>query len=72
MSLEVTIAVLAVALVIAALANYKSRRPLELGKVQWIPYLGVQFAAILVVVLMIGHLITLLTGQPFTGRLSSI
>ena len=34
-----------------------------------VPYLGIQFLAILGVVLMLGHLVTLLTGKPFTGRM---
>ena len=71
MSLEITIAVLVGAVIVGGFANYKSRQPVELGETQWIPYLGVQFVAILAAILMVAHLITLLTGVPFVGRFSS-
>lgn len=70
MSLAVTISILVAALVVGALANYKTRQPVELGETRWIPYLGVQFVAILVVILMAAHLVTLLTGVPLVGRFS--
>ena len=70
MSLTVTISILVAALVVGAFANYKSRQPVEIGKTRWIPYLGVQFVAILAVILMAAHLVTLLTGVPLVGRFS--
>lgn len=70
MSLTVTISILVAALAVGAVANYRSRQPIELGETRWVPYLGVQFVAILVVVLMAAHLVTLLTGVPLVGRYS--
>ena len=70
MSLAVTNSILIAALIVGAFANYKSRQPVELGKTSWIPFLGVQFVAILVVILMAAHLVTLLTGVPLKGRFS--
>lgn len=70
MSLTVTISILVAALAVGAFANYKSRQPIELGETRWVPYLGLQFVAILVVVLMAAHLVTLLTGVPLVGRYS--
>ncbi|MFQ5533833.1 MAG: hypothetical protein ACE5EM_03310 [Sphingomonadales bacterium] len=71
MPLEITIALLIAAFLLAAFANYKSRQPLELGETRWIPYLGVQFVAVLAIIMMIAHLITLITGQPFVGRMGT-
>ena len=69
MTMPVTVAILIVSLVIAIFANYKARRPYEPGKLPWIPYTAVQFVAILVFVLMLGHMVSLWTGKPFTGRM---
>ncbi len=69
LTLEVTLAILAVAVVVVGFSNYMSRKPAEPGKVRWIPYVGVQFLGILVVVLMVAHLISLVTGQPLVGRM---
>lgn len=70
MTMTVTVSILIVSFAIAAFSNYKTRRPYEPGKLPWIPYTAVQFVAILVFVLMLGHLITLWTGTPFIGRLT--
>ena len=68
MSLTVTLSVLAVAAAIFGYANYKSRRPPEPGGAPLIPYGGIQFVALVAMILMLAHLVTLLTGRPFTGR----
>ena len=69
MGLTVTLVILGVALVAGIFANIQSRRPPDPTKVRMLPYLGIQFFAILVVILMAAHLITLLTGKPFVGRM---
>jgi hypothetical protein len=68
MSLELTLAVLFTALVVAALANWRERRPRELGRPPLVPYTAIQVVAVLVVILMLAHLVSLLTGQPLRGR----
>jgi hypothetical protein len=68
MGMAATLALLAGAAVLALACNLLDRRPTEPGKPRLIPYLAIQYVALLVVVLMLGHLITLWTGQPFTGR----
>jgi uncharacterized membrane protein YidH (DUF202 family) len=65
--LGVTIAALAIALGFAALANWQMRRPFERRWLPVVPWLGVQFLAAAVALVMLAHLISLLTGQPF-GR----
>jgi hypothetical protein len=69
MSLTVTIAIIVVAALVFGLATYKARQPYEPGRPPTVPYLVIQFVAVLAIILMAGHLVTLLTGKPFTGRL---
>ena len=69
MSLGVTLVILVAAAIVFALATYKARQPYEPGRPPFVPYLVVQFVAVLAIILMAGHLVTLLTGKPFTGRL---
>ena len=69
MSLTVTLAILVAAALVFGWATYKARQPYEAGRPPFVPYLVVQFVAVLAVILMAGHLVSLLTGKPFTGRL---
>jgi hypothetical protein len=62
-----TIVTLAVAFGCAALANWQMRRPFERRWLPVVPWLGVQFVAVAVLLVMAAHLISLLTGHPF-GR----
>ena len=68
MSMTVTLSILGVALVLGLFANWKSRQPYEPGKLPLLPYTGIMFVCVLITFLMLGHLITLLTGEPFKGR----
>ncbi|MDJ0949004.1 MAG: hypothetical protein QNJ94_08785 [Alphaproteobacteria bacterium] len=68
MSLTVTLIVLALAAALLAFSNYMSRCPTEPGKPRLIPYQGLQFVALIAIVLMLAHLVTLFTGEPFKGR----
>lgn len=65
-----TAAALAAGVVLFLGATYMARRPKEDGELRWIPYGGLQFVAILVVILALAHIISLLTGQPLVGRFS--
>ena len=69
MSLTATLAILAVAALVFGLATYKARQPYQPGTSLYVPYLAIQFVAVLTIILMLGHLVSLLTGKPFTGRL---
>jgi hypothetical protein len=68
MSLELTLADLFAALAIAALANWRERRPRDFGRPPLVPYTAIQVVAVVVVILMLAHLVSLLTGQPLKGR----
>jgi hypothetical protein len=70
MGLSTTLILLAGAVVAFVVALYQHRRPRELGHVSLLPYGGIQFAALVLVVLMVAHLISLLSGAPLIGRFS--
>jgi len=63
----VTVAALAIAVGLAAFANWQMRRPFERRWLPVVPWLGVQFVAAAVALSRLAHLISLLTGRPF-GR----
>jgi hypothetical protein len=65
--LGATIASLVAAFAVAALANWQMRRPFNRRWLPVVPWLGVQFVAVAVLLVMAAHLISLLTGHPF-GR----
>jgi hypothetical protein len=65
--LGATIASLVIAFGFAALANWQMRRPFERRWLPIVPWLGVQFVAVAVLLVMAAHLVSLLTGHPF-GR----
>ena len=65
--LGATIASLVIAFLFAALANWQMRLPFNRRWLPVVPWLGVQFIAVAVLLVMAAHLISLLTGHPF-GR----
>ncbi len=69
MGLEATLAVLTAAVLVFAAARHFHERPYEPGRLWRPPWLAIMFIAALVAVAMLAHLITLLTGKPFTGRM---
>ena len=64
MSVFQTIAAMVLAALIFALANYKARQPYEPGKLFQVPYIGVQFAAVLALVVMFAYLSHLSSQAP--------
>lgn len=62
-----TIITLLVALAMGGLANWQLRRPAHRRILPIVPWMGVQFLAGVVILLMLAHLGTLATGKPF-GR----
>lgn len=68
MTLMPTIIILVACIATFAVASLLSRRSRRLDSVDLVPYLPIQFLAILGIVLMLAHLVSLLTGHPFTGR----
>jgi uncharacterized membrane protein YidH (DUF202 family) len=69
MSLTVTLIVLAVCLAVLGIAQIRERRRYEPGRISLIPWVPLQFVAMLGVIVALAHLVTLLTGEPLAGRL---
>lgn len=68
MTLPVTLAVMAAAIVGLALSSWRARRPADPGRPRLVPMGAIQFLSILVIILMAAHLISLLTGHTLTSR----
>lgn len=66
--LTITLSIMAAALAVAGFANWQLRRPVIDRFLPILPWLGIQFVAALVVIVMLGHLVTLLTGHEFKSR----
>jgi hypothetical protein len=67
MGVGATLSVLGVALALAALANWRERRP-HPGEPTLMPYTLIQILAIVLALLMAAHLVSLLTGHQLTSR----
>jgi uncharacterized membrane protein YidH (DUF202 family) len=68
MSLGLTLVLLLAALAIAAYANWRERRPRDLGRPPLVPYTAIQVIAVVAIIIMLAHLVSLLTGQPLKSR----
>lgn len=68
MSLTVTLVVLALGAALFVWSNWDARRQRPLGEVSLVPHTMLQIVALIAVVAMAAHLVTLLTGTPLTGR----
>ena len=68
MSFTVTIMLLVLGIAVFAGANFMSRRPAEPGNPSLIPWTALQFVGLVMVILMLAHLVTLLSGTPLQGR----
>lgn len=64
-----TLAALGFAAILFAFAGWRARRPREVGELRYIPWTGVQCVAVVIAIVALAHLITLLTGKPFVGRM---
>jgi hypothetical protein len=68
MSLTVTLIILALATAIFAWSVWRVRREVP-GEPSLIPHGAIQFLCAIALILMAAHLVSLLTGQPLTGRM---
>lgn len=69
MELAITAALFVLFLGLFIFARWKARQPAEPLKVRWINYTIVQYGAAVVMLLMVAHLLTLMTGRTFKGRM---
>ncbi len=68
LSLTATLLILAACIAILVAGQIRERRRYKPGRVSLIPWVPLQFIAMLGVMLMLAHVISLLTGEPFVGR----
>ncbi len=68
MSLAITLALLLLAVGVAGLANWRERRPQEIGNPPLVSYAAVQMIAVAVALVMAAHLVSLVTGHPLVSR----
>ncbi len=68
MGLGATLAILLAALTVAALANWRERRPRPPGNPPLVSTTAIQMIAVVVAILMLAHLVSLLMGTPLKSR----
>jgi len=68
LGLPLTLTIFALFLGMFVFANWRARQPAQPLKVRMVNYHVVQIVCIVVVLLMVAHLVTLITGQPMTPR----
>jgi hypothetical protein len=69
MSLTLTLVILAICVAILGIAQIRERRPYEPGRITLVPWVPLQFLAMMGLILMLAHLVSLLTGEPLVGRM---
>lgn len=67
MSMTTTLAAMGIALAVLALAVWGDRRPYEPGR-PWRPWKLLMALGLTALLVLAGHLVTLLSGTPFRGR----
>ena len=68
MTETVSLIVLGLAVALLVLATWQARRKREPGKLPIIPWVGVQYVAVVVIIIVGIHVVGLLTGQDLKGR----
>jgi hypothetical protein len=68
LGLAATLAITGLGLGLFGFANWRARQPAQPLKVRMVNYHVIQMAAIVVVLLMAAHLVTLFAGHPVTGQ----
>ncbi len=68
MSLSLTLIILTVCLAVLGIGQIRERRRYEPGRISLIPWVPLQFLAMMGVILMLAHLVSLVTGEPLVGR----
>ncbi|MEO9904583.1 hypothetical protein [Nisaea sp.] len=69
MDLFTTLIALGAAALLFAFAYWQDKREREPGQVTLIPYTMIQILAVVTCLVLLAHLVTLISGTPFRGRL---
>ena len=68
LSLTATLIILAACIAVLVAGQIRERRRYKPGRISLIPWVPLQFIAMLGVMLMLAHVISLVSGKPFIGR----
>ncbi len=68
----ITLVGLAISGGLFAFALIMSNRPIVPGEVRMFPYTALMFISIMAIIVLVGHLLTLLTGTPLVGKRSGL
>ncbi|MHA1536509.1 MAG: hypothetical protein ACTSUD_03050 [Alphaproteobacteria bacterium] len=68
LSLTATLIILAACVAVLVAGQIRERRRYKPGRISLIPWVPLQFLAMLGVMLMLAHVISLVSGKPFIGR----
>ncbi|MEP3114476.1 hypothetical protein [Nisaea sp.] len=69
MDLFTTLIALGAAALLFAFSYWQDKREREPGQVTLIPYTMIQILAVVTCLVLLAHLVTLISGTPFRGRL---
>ena len=68
----ITLVGLAIAIGLFFFSLKMSNRPIVPGEVRMFPYTALMFISVIAIIVLVGHLLTLLTGTPLVGRRSGL
>lgn len=68
MNETISLIILGVVVALLVLATWQTRRTREPGKLPIIPWVGVQYVCVVVIIIVGIHLVGLFTGQDLKGR----
>ncbi len=69
MELAITVSVIAVAMGLVIYLTWLEKRPVEIGRTRLVPLTPVLFLCVLILIMGLAHLVSLLTGTPYMGRM---
>ncbi len=68
MDMGMTLWALALAVAVFALCWLRERRPREVGEVRMFPYIPVMMLCLVLILGLVAHLLSLMTGKPVGGQ----
>lgn len=68
MTLAVTLIALAAVVALFVIAYIRAHRPIEPGRPRMVPWFGIQMVCLVLIVVLLAHLVSLITGTPLVSR----
>lgn len=72
MELVITIGIILAAAGFGLYLIWLEKRPVEIGKPRLVPLTPLLFLCVLIVIMGLAHMLSLLTGTPYTGRMGRL